>query len=147
MDRSASAVKRRVGDLVERCRAAGLSVTPQRLAVYEAVLKSETHPSPEDLFRSIRRRMPGISLATVYKALEALQSLGVVHEVSRLSETKRFDANTDSHHHLVCTSCGSVTDFYDAKLDRLSPRRPVSGFTPTAVRVQVLGLCAACARR
>jgi Fur family peroxide stress response transcriptional regulator len=134
-------------DLLDRCRAAGMNVTPQRLAVYRALLAAEDHPSPEALYRRIRPAMPSLSLATIYKALDALARLGVVREVSAISERKRYDANTDRHHHLICTRCKRVTDVYDDALDAVAPPRRLQGFVPHAVSVQVTGLCAACARR
>ena len=63
-----------------------MNVTPQRVAVYRALLQAEDHPSPEELYRRVRRRMPSLSLATIYKALDALTRLGVAREVSVISE-------------------------------------------------------------
>jgi Fur family peroxide stress response transcriptional regulator len=91
--------------------------------------------------------MPSLSLATVYKALDALERLGVVSEVSVLSATKRFDANQERHHHLVCTRCSKVLDYYDDSLDSIRPARRINGFVTQAVSVQILGLCEDCARK
>jgi len=131
-------------DMVRRCRDAGMNVTPQRLAVYRTLLESEEHPSPEMLYRQVRESMPSLSLATIYKALEALERLGLVHEVNVISDTKRYDANTDNHHHLVCTMCGNVADYYSDELDALVPRRRVRGFVPRSVTVNITGVCASC---
>lgn len=133
-------------DLQQRCRAAGMNVTPQRLAIYRALLESEDHPSPEALYQRVKPHMPALSLATIYKALDALVHLGVVHEVSVISESKRYDANLDRHHHLVCTRCKTVIDFYDPTLDAIAPPHDLEGFEAQTVSVQVMGLCAACAR-
>ncbi|HLU64879.1 MAG TPA: transcriptional repressor, partial [Kofleriaceae bacterium] len=86
-------------------------------------------------------------LATIYKALDTLCELGLVQEVSVVGEGKRYDANVDRHHHLICTACKQVVDHYDPKLDALRPPRRLPGFHARSVSVQVLGLCAACARR
>jgi Fur family peroxide stress response transcriptional regulator len=133
-------------DLVQRCRAGGMNVTPQRLAIYRALLESEDHPSPEGLYQRVRPQMPSLSLATIYKALDALVRLGVVTEVSVVGEGKRYDANLDRHHHLVCTRCKSVIDYYDETLDAIAPPRALPGFTAQAVSVQVMGVCATCAQ-
>jgi Fur family peroxide stress response transcriptional regulator len=146
MDRRAAAVQGRVDDLVHRCREARRKVTPQRLAIYRALLEAEDHPSPEALFQRVRAALPALSLATVYKVLDALVGLGVVREVTVGGATRRYDANLDHHHHLVCTDCGLVSDYYDAQLDAVSPPR-VQGFVTQAVSVQVLGRCGRCARR
>ncbi len=123
-----------------------MNVTPQRSAVYKALLEAPDHPTPEALFATVRSEMPNISLATIYKALEALRRLGVVREVARLGEARRFDANTDHHHHLVCTHCGRVSDLDRAGFGELGPPADLDGFVPSEVTVQVFGRCAACAR-
>jgi Fur family peroxide stress response transcriptional regulator len=149
MDRDPATLAARMGDLVSRCRAAGMSVTPQRMAIYRALLEADDHPSPDSLYSRVRADLPSLSLATVYKVLEALVALGLVHEVANVSGIKRYDANIEQHHHLVCTHCGTIVDFYDLKLDALQPPRRasrVTGFVAEKVMVQVLGSCARCAR-
>ena len=146
MDRRPSALDRRVDELVRRCRESGLNVTPQRLAVYRALLESDDHPSPETLYQRVRKTMPTLSLATIYKALEALERLGVVEQVATSSDTKRFDANDEHHHHLVCTRCQKVVDLYDERFDALAAPRQLAGFVVQTLSVQVKGVCASCAR-
>ena len=139
----------RMSDLVSRCRSAGLSVTPQRMAIYGALVESEDHPSPEMLYSRVRAQMPSLSLATIYKGLDTLVELGLVREVAAMSGIKRYDANLEQHHHLVCTQCGKIIDFYDRKLDAVAPTRrshKLVGFIPETVSVQVMGACARCAR-
>ena len=145
MPHDAATVRRRLAALPARCREAGLEPTSQRRAVYGALLAAKDHPSPEVLFERLKPAHPALSLATVYKALDALLSLGVVREVSRLGRTRRFDANVDRHQHLHCTGCGLVLDFHDDRLSRLAPPRTIRGFVPAEVRVEIVGLCARCA--
>ena len=147
VERDAKSLDRRVDDLLRKCREAGMNVTPQRVAVYRALLESEDHPSPELLFQRVRPKMPSLSLATIYKCLDTLAKLGLAHRVSVGGDRKRYDANVDRHHHLVCTRCHRVTDLYDDRLDAVAPPRRLDGFVPHAVSVQVMGLCAGCARR
>ena len=144
---SESEIRSRLDALTDRCRDAGLAITPQRLAIYRALLQSESHPDAEALYESVRTEIPNLSLATVYKNLEALQQLGIIRELTPLHETARFDANLDHHHHLVCTQCKQVLDLYDEDLDRLHlPPTRAKGFKVSHVRVQVEGLCPACAK-
>lgn len=131
-------------DMVRRCRDAGMNVTPQRMAVYRALLESEDHPSPEMLYQEVRQSMPSLSLATIYKTLEALERLGLVHEVALISDSRRYDANLSSHHHLVCSDCEKVVDFYSDAYDRLLPRKKVRGFIPHSVSVSITGVCDDC---
>jgi Fur family transcriptional regulator, peroxide stress response regulator len=140
-------VDSRLADLQQRCRAAGLNVTPQRLAVYRAVLEAADHPTPEALYRHVRSSMPSLSLATIYKVLDALTKLGVVKEVHVSDDSKRYDANLDKHHHLVCTRCKQVLDLYSEHFDSLPLPKRLSGFVAQSVSVQVLGLCATCTKK
>jgi Fur family peroxide stress response transcriptional regulator len=135
-----------MGDLARRCRDRGMNVTPQRAAIYRALLESEDHPSPEALYRRVHAKMPSMSLATIYKALDALVDLGLAREVDVAGDAKRYDANLDRHHHLICTRCRRVSDFYDTTLDAVEPARRLKGFVARTVSVQVFGLCTRCAR-
>ena len=144
MERTREAVRRGLEQLGVRCAEKGMNVTPQRIAVYKALLESEEHPTPEMLYRRVRRAMPSLSLATIYKVLDALEALGLVRAVEVDSESRRYDANMNRHHHLVCTRCRKVVDFYDDKFDRLRPSTMPSDFEPELVRVKVLGVCRRC---
>lgn len=134
------------------CRTHGLSVTQQRLAIFEALASSREHPSAEQLHRAVQRRIPALSLATVYKNLEALKAIGAVADVNPLHEQGRYEAALPGtgagkpHHHLVCVSCKKVRDLHDSELDHLRVH-DVQGFDVRAVRVQAEGLCPECRAR
>lgn len=145
MERDAKSIQDRLEGLRDRCRNKGMNVTPQRIAVYRALLESRDHPTPEAIFASVRQWLPSISQATIYKTLETLKRLGMIAEVVRLGEARRFEANLDHHHHLVCTRCGRVADFEDERLADLRPPEDLDGFVPTDVTVQILGRCGWCA--
>jgi Fur family transcriptional regulator, peroxide stress response regulator len=144
VQRSPAHLKKRVDQMVERCREAGMNVTPQRMAVYKALLQSEEHPTPEMLYKRVTRKMPSVSLATIYKALDALESVGLVREVPVVSEKRRYDANDSPHHHLICSRCGSIRDYYSHDFDQLVPRASVQGFVAQGVSVNITGVCPAC---
>ena len=133
-------------ELRDRCRSAGLKATPQRLAVYEALIARIDHPSPEDIYRAVRKRLPTLSLATVYNTLDALASHGLASEVALLHESKRYDANLNPHHHLICTSCQAIVDIHNEKFDALELPKGLVDFVPEKVSVQILGLCTRCAK-
>jgi Fur family peroxide stress response transcriptional regulator len=141
-----------VAKFAEYCRAHGLSVTHQRLAIFEALASSREHPSAEQLHKTVQRRIPTLSLATVYKNLEALKAIGAVADVNPLHAEGRYEAALPGtgagtpHHHLVCVSCQKVRDLHDHELDRLHVR-DAQGFEVRAVRVQAEGLCPDCQRK
>lgn len=134
------------------CRAHGLSVTSQRLAIFEALASSREHPSAEQLHRAVQRKLPSLSLATVYKNLEALKAIGAVADVNPLHDEGRYEAALPGtgagqpHHHLVCVVCKKVRDLHDHELDKLRIG-DAQGFDVRAVRVQAEGLCPDCQRR
>jgi Fur family peroxide stress response transcriptional regulator len=146
MNRSREALQARVDEMIEQCRSAGMNITPQRIAIYRALLQSEEHPTPEMLFRVVSRKMPSLSLATIYKTLDAFMEIRLINAVPVVSEKRRYDANVDPHHHLVCSSCGEIRDYYTHDYDSLVPSHPVNGFTPKAVSVNITGVCATCLR-
>ena len=141
-----------VGKFAEYCRAHGLSVTHQRLAIFAVLASSREHPSAEQLHKAVQRRIPTLSLATVYKNLEALKAIGAVADVNPLHEQGRYEAALPGtgagrpHHHLVCVSCKKVRDLHDTELDRLRVKN-AQGFDVRAVRVQAEGLCPDCRAR
>jgi Fur family peroxide stress response transcriptional regulator len=134
-----------LSNLRERARDLGLALTPQRIAIYGALLESRDHPSPEAVYDRVKPRLPGVSLATIYKTLDTLVQLGVAAEVPAQGATKRYDANMERHHHLVCERCNEIEDFYD---EAMSPRLPrtKNGFVARSVSCYVYGLCDRCAR-
>jgi Fur family peroxide stress response transcriptional regulator len=126
----------------------GLAVTHQRQVVYEAVIASHRHHSPETVYAAVRRRIPSISLATVYNNLRLFIECGLLREVTPHASTLRVDGNLEPHHHLVCSRCKVVRDidgeFVDFK--KLSPR-VLDGFDLTQPVVEVFGLCRRCSAR
>ena len=118
----------------------GLAVTHQRQVVYEAVIASHGHYSPEDIYATVRRRIPSISLATVYNNLRLFIECGMLREVSPHASTLRVDGNLKPHHHLVCSRCKSVQDIEGEFIDfkRLSRHLP-DGFDLTQPLVEVFG--------
>ena len=143
---AASRRERLVADFPARCRATGLHLTPQRQAIYEALAASSAHPSAEQLHAELRERVPSLSLATVYKTLEALTRVGLIGMLNVVHERARYDAETARHHHLVCERCKEVVDVHDPSLDALrAPAARRHGFSVRDHSVHFYGLCALCA--
>lgn len=147
MDRSPQKLEQRVERMITRCREAGMNVTPQRIAIYRALVESEDHPTPEMLYRTVSKEMPSLSLATIYKTLDALASVGLIRSVSIDSDKRRYDANDAAHHHLVCSACGRIRDYYSNEFDALVPTHPVLGFAPQGISVNITGLCEDCRKK
>jgi Fur family peroxide stress response transcriptional regulator len=126
----------------------GLAATHQRHVVYEAVVASHGHRSPEQIYAAVRKRVPSISLATVYNNLRLFVEHGLLREVTPHASTLRVDGNLEPHHHLVCSRCKSVQDIEGEFVDfkRLSRQLP-DGFDLTQPLVEVFGLCRRCSNK
>ena len=126
----------------EALRERGMRVTPQRLAVFEAVRESHTHLSAEEVYEEVRRRIPSISLGTVYKALGELRDVGQVRAL-QIAGKFRFDGGVGPHSHLVCQRCHRVEDVgVDAEVT-LAPEAQ-RGYELLGVEVSFWGICPAC---
>lgn len=134
-------------NLARELRERGVPVTHQRLAVYEQLKRAKDHPSAEEIYRRLKPRFPALSLATVYKTLQALQGLGLISLVNQPHAEARYDAITELHHHAICEACGKIEDLFDARLDELPVPPAARGFKISGHSVHFRGLCATCARR
>ncbi len=125
-----------------------MAATHQRKIIFEAVVASPGHYSPEQIYAVVKRRVPSISLATIYNNLRLFVEKGLLREVTPHASTLRVDGNLESHHHLVCSRCKSVQDiagdFVDFK--RLARQAP-GGFDLSEPLIEVFGLCQRCSSK
>ncbi len=131
-------------DLASALRARGMRVTPQRVVLHRALRELDRHVTADELLESVADRLPNVSLPTIYATLELLEELGMVRRVQRAGTTL-FDPRTESHHHLICASCGSIEDL-DSTLDteRLERAAARHGFEHERIEAVVHGRCARC---
>jgi Fur family peroxide stress response transcriptional regulator len=136
---------RRLKEFAARCRRGGLAVTPQRLAIIEALLESAEHPRADEIYASVRRRHPHISLATVHRTLETLCEIGEARKVTALHDSARYDGNLTPHHHVVCIRCRRVRDVEIPELERLLAARAQLGeFKLLGSSLELHAVCARC---
>ncbi len=125
----------------------GLKSTPQRTAIYQALVHSTAHPTAEDLFAQVSPAYPMLSLNTVYYTLGVLRTAGLVQEVNVGHDRARFDANLSPHHHVICQGCQTILDVMDPRLNRLtSPSGIPKDFQITSYQVAFRGYCGTCRR-
>jgi Fe2+ or Zn2+ uptake regulation protein len=141
----AGEVERRCGAFVRLCRARGVRVTAQRLAVYRALAEAPWHPTAHAVYRRLRAHLPSLAPATVYRVLDVLVAEGILRRVSTTGGAARFDANLEPHHHLVCRVCGRLTDVFAGAIGpgRLAAAIP-RDFVVEAVDVRIVGRCLRC---
>lgn len=148
MNRQREQLQRMMTRFPEALRSAGVKLTQQRFEIYREVARSGDHPDMETLFKSLRRRMPFISLDTLYRTLGMFIELGLVTTVRPLNARIRYDANTEIHHHFVCKRCGLTRDFEDRSFDNLKIPEAAKAIGNVSSRhVELRGLCPACSGR
>ena len=121
-----------------KLRGAGHQATPQRMSVVGALCE-EQHQSLDE----IRSRCPEVGLVTVYRTLDLLSELGLVRRMD-LGGRPRYEMAERHHHHLVCESCGLISEFEDCPLDQGVISRTSPEFRVTAHSLEVYGKCADC---
>lgn len=124
----------------------GHRYTEQRAAVYRFLSGTTSHPNADEVFQKVRSKVPGISLATVYKSLETLVNCGLASKLSYSDGSARYDARMDPHHHARCVSCGNVMDIQGhLKTEELSDLAgELDGFAVLGYRLELSGFCADC---
>jgi Fur family transcriptional regulator, peroxide stress response regulator len=134
-------------DIRATLEAAGWRLTRQRAAVYDHLRRLHHHPTAEDVYQQVKASVPSISLATVYKALDALVESGLASKLVAANGTARYDARCDHHYHLRCLRSGIVEDLptpFDpdliAKIDpELAPKLATKKFRVTGYRLELIG--------
>jgi Fur family transcriptional regulator, peroxide stress response regulator len=131
-----------------QCRARGVRVTAQRLAVYRALAEDRSHPTADAIHRRLRAAMPSLSPATVYRVLESLVEDGILRRVSTTGGAGRFDANLTPHQHLICRVCGRMTDVQAPAVPAVEVGRLAAEARPRFVvedvDVRIVGRCETC---
>ena len=149
-EESKMATKKQTGrteTLRAQLEACGVHLTRQRIAVFEYLSGVEHHPSAEEVYFSVKRKLPKISLATVYKNLEALVNCGAISKLTYGDAAARYDIRTDHHYHSRCLGCGKIWDLNaEQGLELLKQIKPQAGFNVKDYRLELLGHCRECRR-
>jgi len=138
-------LEKRVDVFSQVCRRCGVKATHQRREIYRELAGTNEHPDVETIYSRVRKRIPAISLDTVYRTIHLLEEKVLIARVGFLGDKTRFDANTDRHHHFVCTECGFMGDFYHEEWNNFRARSDVQAMgTVNSIYVELRGLCKAC---
>ncbi|MFC2038284.1 Fur family transcriptional regulator [Chloroflexota bacterium] len=134
------------GKVITALRRRGYKITPQRRAVVEVITSSRDSLTPSVIHEKLNRNHPDIGLVTIYRTLEILTGLDLVCELHAGGKCRSYTtATARHHHHLICTSCGTVVDFsghYLEKLEKSLTRE--SGFRIDSHLLEFAGLCRTC---
>ncbi len=122
-----------------------MRMTSQREILLEELKKLKSHPTADELYQVVKKRLPRISLATVYRNLEQMSEAGIIKKLEYSGRQKRFDGEVHAHHHIHCIRCGRIADVHAAKgADLRSIVEDTSGFRLVEDQVEFSGICPEC---
>jgi Fur family peroxide stress response transcriptional regulator len=133
----------KISEIRSKLTGKGLKVTPQRVAILEAILKLNNHPTAENIIEYIRENNPNIATATVYKVLDALVLSELIQKVKTEKDVMRYDAMIENHHHLYCSESDRIEDFVDDELtdllEKYFEKKKIPDFKIEDVKLQIIG--------
>lgn len=125
-----------------------IRLTTQRQVILEELSKVKTHPTASELYDMVRKRLPRIGLGTVYRNLELMAESGIILKIEVGGTQKRFDATTDNHYHIRCSSCGRVDDIDVPVIEELAVQAATSSsYLILGHHVEFTGICSACQKQ
>jgi Fur family ferric uptake transcriptional regulator len=123
-----------------------LRMTPQRKILVQELKRLHSHPTADELYETVRKKLPHISLGTVYRNLEILSRMGIIRKIELGGTQRRFDGDLEIHQHIRCTECGRIDDLpsgvavTSCDMDLLKQ----TGYEVVERRVEFIGVCPAC---
>jgi len=121
----------------------GLKATPQRIAVYRAILQLKNHPDTDQIIAKVIAENPTISSGTVYKTLDTFAEYNIISRIKTDSGRMRFDHITKNHHHLYDKSTDRIEDYQDENLNQLISeyfeKKNIEGFELADIKLQIIG--------
>lgn len=127
----------------EALKAKGLKVTPQRVAIYDAIIRLNNHPTADNVIEYIKTNHPNISVGTVYKVLDSLVENGLLQKVKTEKDIMRYDAILSNHHHLYCAETDRIEDYDDEELNNLIngyfKKKKIKNFKIQDIKLQITG--------
>ena len=124
---------------------ANLRMTRQRTVILEELRRVDTHPSADEIYEMVRKRLPRISLGTVYRNLEILSETGEIQKLELGCTLKRFDGIADNHYHIRCLQCDRVVDApvdFDPGIDH--EIKQATDYQIIGHKLEFIGICPEC---
>ncbi len=134
--------------LKQTLKSHNFKITPQRIAIYNELMKFKEHPTVTIVFKKVHKAFPNISYDTVHRTLLKFAELKLISVVEGSSQGRKFDTNLGRHHHFICVKCNKIVDFYSKELDNLKmPEDIKSKFEISGYRVVIEGVCNNCIKK
>ena len=122
-----------------------LRMTKQRSIILDELRKARTHPTADEIYTRVKKRLPRISLGTVYRNLDTLSKAGIISGLEFAGEPKRFDGNLEEHCHVRCTCCGRIADTKPIPVVDFEKRMgSETDYRITGHRIEFTGVCPRC---
>ena len=122
-----------------------LRMTRQRQLILEELRNVSTHPSADELYEMVRKRLPRISLGTIYRNLEILSQVGEIQKLESGGMQKRFDGNASAHYHIRCLECAQIEDLHMDPFANIEAKAAfLNNYKILGHRLEILGLCPNC---
>lgn len=139
----------RLDDILNKLRQREFRITPQRIAILQAFLNTDCHPSVEQVYNQVKVHFPTTSLATVYKTVNLLKEIGEILEIGFADGCNRYDGKKPyPHPHLICTHCSSIIDPEVSLFDRIMVEvAQTTGYRITSHQVEFFGVCPTCQQK
>ncbi|MBF0706957.1 MULTISPECIES: peroxide-responsive transcriptional repressor PerR [Bacillales] len=132
-------------EAIDAMKNSGVRITPQRHAILEHLIQSMSHPTADEIYKSLEGKFPNMSVATVYNNLRVFKEIGLVKELTYGDASSRFDCVTTDHYHIICDDCGKIVDFHYPGLDEVETlAEQVTGFRVGDHRMEIYGKCPDC---
>ena len=128
----------------------GMLYSKQREQIMDIFLKTEKHPTVNDLYELVRKKNPKIGLATVYRTMEVICDAGLARKLDFGDGTKHYEHKYkhQHHHHLVCLKCGKIIEITSGKIEEIQKKLAKKhGFTITRDTMKMFGICKTCKRK
>jgi Fur family transcriptional regulator, peroxide stress response regulator len=144
-------MEKNLKDFKDRLRSLGLKVTPQRVVVFQELIKRKDHPNIEGILSEVKKLFPDIGQATVYSILRLLTKNGLAQEIGTFGGIRRFDGEAKTHPHFICINCNRIDDLdVPVKRDTVNLQLLISkntGYKVTNSFFTFYGYCPKCKGR
>jgi Fur family transcriptional regulator, peroxide stress response regulator len=133
----------KIEEIINKIAQKGLKITPQRIAILEAIMSLNNHPTAENIIDYIRINHPNISVGTVYKVLDAFVEKELISKVKTEKDIMRYDPLVENHHHIYCSDSDRIDDYIDVELNQILvhyfENKKIPGFTIEDIKLQIIG--------
>ncbi|MBN2070103.1 MAG: transcriptional repressor [Candidatus Krumholzibacteriota bacterium] len=121
-------------------------MTRQRKVILEELRGMNLHPTADQLYEAAKKRIPGLSLGTVYRNLDLLSRRGEIRRIEKAGSPMRYDGDLNAHSHIFCVKCGRVADIADnaCQAGLVEEKVMETGFRLIGIKVELAGLCPDC---